>query len=72
MPIGKKVKIRKSSEYYGVSVSNPAETVGTITGYNQGIYGNNHIYKVTWDNNYNNHYRSEDLELCEIENIEDD
>lgn len=73
IPIGKKVKIRKNSEYYGISVSNPAEMVGTIIKYNnEDIYNKHYIYKVKWDNKYTNNYKSSDLELWEIENIEDD
>jgi len=56
--VGDKVRIAKTSSYYGESSSNPKDTEGKVIKIDT---SGDHIYRVIWDNNVENSYRESDL-----------
>lgn len=65
--VGDRVRISKSSAYYGENKSNPSDCIGTVTKYDADAYGHFASY-VDWDNGGDNAYRDEDLELVSAAN----
>lgn len=64
---GDRVRIAKSSEYYGdSSCYNPKDIIGTVNSYRKGRI-EAFTTKVDWDNGTNNSYRDADLELVVTE-----
>jgi hypothetical protein len=62
MEINDRVMIRRHSQYYGISRSNPADVVGTIYDTRTHEDGNI-IYFVRWDTGAHNDYFDLDLAL---------
>ena len=57
--VGDRVRLNKNSQYYGESMSNPADVVGTVTGINT---VDPYTIRVHWGDMYDNVYRPYDLE----------
>lgn len=71
--LGDVVRIRKDSKYYGVSILieyNPVDVDGVVIKYDSNNE-NWHVYRVRWDNGYENVYRPIDLEYSTLISIED-
>lgn len=62
LPVGTRVRIRKDSEYHGLSDWNPTND---MEGEIQEVENTDHCYIVKWDNGNTNCYRDEDVEVVE-------
>ena len=63
--IGDRVKISKSSEWYGGGNNNPKDVEGKVYQIDPKGY-REFYYKVKWDNSTSNEYRAKDLELVTV------
>lgn len=63
--VGDRVRIQKSSRFYGISTSNPRDVVGVIIEDRRGGPQADFLmdFSVEWDNGKSNSYNVEDLEL---------
>jgi hypothetical protein len=62
LPLGSRVKISPSSEFWGRGAYNPKDVEGVLV-QNSGNSLPEFVYRVQWDNGHTNAYREGDLEL---------